>query len=296
LQCHTPAGGWALGFNTPQLNRAFDYGAGPEHQIAALNRVGYFSSPVTNINTLRALAPATNAAVSLAYRVHSYLAVNCAQCHQPGGAALGYWDARITAPLSQAGLINGALNNNGGDTNNRVITPGSPARSMLLTRLSTRGAGQMPPIDSTVPDTDAIALLNVWITNGLAGYQSFAAWQIAHFGDTNAPNAAPTADPDNDGADNTIEYHTGTDPLSTTDVWRVGVPAAAGAVDILFPHIANRGFQVEWTPGLLAPIAWEPLDVPANRLFFAATNFNAAVADTLTNAPARFYRVRISEP
>jgi len=147
-----------------------------------------------------------------------------------------------------------------------------------------------------VLDASAIGLLSAWITNGLAGYQSFAAWQIAHFGDTNAPNAAPTADPDSDGADNTLEYHTGTGPLSTTDVWRVGVQATADAVDILFPHIANRGFQVEWTPGLLTPITWEPLDVPANRLFFAATNFNAGVADTITNAPAKFYRVRISEP
>src|SRR6267378_4086813 len=104
LQCHTPVGGWALGFNTPQLNRVFDYGAGQERQIAALNRVGYFSSPVTNVNTLRALAPATNTAVSLDYRVHSYLAANCAQCHQPGGSGQALWDARITTPTVQAGI------------------------------------------------------------------------------------------------------------------------------------------------------------------------------------------------
>jgi hypothetical protein len=39
----------------------------------------------------------------------------------------------------------------------------------LLTRISTRGPGQMPPVGSTVLDTQVIALLSRWITNDLAG-------------------------------------------------------------------------------------------------------------------------------
>ncbi|TMP97251.1 MAG: hypothetical protein E6L09_13550 [Verrucomicrobia bacterium] len=106
LLCHTTAAGLALGFNTPQMNRDVDYGSGPENQIAALNRAGYFSAPVAHVNTLRALASPTDAAVSVDYRVRSYLAANCAQCHQPGAVAQGNWDARVTTPLSQAGIIN----------------------------------------------------------------------------------------------------------------------------------------------------------------------------------------------
>jgi hypothetical protein len=296
LACHTPQGGQALGFNTAQLNHDFDYGAGPENQIAALSRVGYFSTPVTNVYTLRTLAHPTNTAYSLDYRVHSYLTANCAQCHQPGAQSAAPWDARITTPLSQAGIINGLLNNDRGDSNNRVITPGSLARSMLLTRVSARGPGQMPPIDSTVPDTDAINLLSEWITNGLANYRSFADWQIDHFGATNAPNAASDADPDNDGASNMLEFETGTDPLAGANVWQLTARANPDTLNLLFPHVANRGFQVEWTPALLTPIAWQPLSTPANRLFFAATNFTATVTDATTNAPSKFYRVRIFEP
>jgi len=296
LSCHTAVGGWALGFNTPQMNREVDYGQGPENQIAALSRVGYFSSPVTNINTLRALAHPTNTACSVEYRVHSYLNANCVQCHQPGGTALGYWDARITTPMSQAGIINGALDNNRGDTNNRVVASGSIEHSALLSRIATRGNGQMPPLDSTILDTDAINLLSAWITNDLPNDPSFADWQFAHFGSTNAPNAARDADPDNDGAKNLLEYLTGTDPLAGADAWKINVRQAGNTVEISFPQIANRGFQVEWAPDLASPALWQPLDVPANRPFFSPTNFTAAVSDTITNAPFKFYRVRIFEP
>jgi len=166
--CHTPVGGFALGFNTPQLNRDFDYGTGPSNQIAALSHAGYFSTGISNIHSLRALAPATDDTTSLEWGVRSYLSANCAQCHQPGGAALGSWSASITNFTADAGLIHGPLNNDFGNTNNRVIVPGSLSNSMLLTRISTRGPGQMPPLASSVLDAGAINLLREWITNDLA--------------------------------------------------------------------------------------------------------------------------------
>jgi len=296
LQCHTAVAGHALGFNTAQLNREFDYGAGAENQIAALSRVGYFSGPVSNLSTLPSLAHPMNGTYSLEYRVRSYLAANCIQCHQPGGPSQGFWDARLTMPISQAGIINGDLINTGGDPNNHVVTPGSLANSMLLTRISTRGPGQMPPIASNVLDTNAMALVIAWITNGLANYQSFPAWQTANFGSTNAPNAAPNADPDNDGANNTLEYLTGTNPLQGGDAWDVTARRSGNTVEITFDQIANRGFEVQWTDVLSLPIPWRTLDTPANRPFISATNFTAIVTDTFTNSPAKYYRVRVFEP
>jgi glucose/arabinose dehydrogenase len=296
LSCHTLAGGLALGFNTPQMNRDMDHGGGPENQIAALGRAGYFSGPVTNVSWLRALAHPTNTAYSVEYRVHSYLTANCSQCHQPGGTGLGFWDARITTPMSQAGIINGALSNNRGDADNRVVAPGSLEHSMMFGRVSTRGPGQMPPLDSNVGDTDAADLLGGWIMNELPSYQNFAEWQIANFGSTNAPEAASDGDPDNDGANNLLEYLTGTDPMLYGDAWKITVRQTGDRVEISYPQIANRGFQVEWAPGLGSTGSWQPLDVPANRPFFAATDFIATIADTITNTPFRFYRVRVFEP
>jgi mono/diheme cytochrome c family protein len=164
--CHTPVGGHALGFNTVQMNR--DFGTNG-NQIAAMSAAGYFTGTVSNIHALRALSATTDESASREWRVRSYLHANCAQCHQPGGAALGYWNANITNFTVDAGIINGPLVNNGGNVNARVIRLGSAASSMLLTRISTRGAGQMPPLATSVIDEDAVALVRSWITNELVG-------------------------------------------------------------------------------------------------------------------------------
>ncbi|MEO8428304.1 MAG: PQQ-dependent sugar dehydrogenase [Verrucomicrobiota bacterium] len=296
LACHTRAGGLALGFNTPQMNREMNYSGVATNQIQALSDAGYFQTPLTGFHTLRALAPATDATTSLDYRVHSYLAANCVQCHQPGGSAIGFWDARITTPLSSAGLIDGLLSDYKNDPGNRVIKPGSTAQSMLLTRISSPGPGRMPPIATRELDQQAIALVTDWITQGLANYESFAAWQARFFNSTNAPAALPDADPDADGASNYLEYLTGSNPMATGDNWKVSIHQAGAAAQISFPQIANRGFQLQFDYDLTPPIAWEPLEVPANRLFFSATNLTAVIEDSVTNSPTKFYRVRVFEP
>jgi uncharacterized repeat protein (TIGR03806 family) len=167
LACHTAVAGHALGFNTPQLNREANYGGVLANQITALSEAGYFETDVTEVDQLLALAHATNAQASLEFRVRSYLAANCVQCHQPGGASVGFWDARITTPLAQAGILNGALRDNEGDPANRVVVPGDLAHSILLWRVSQRGPEQMPPLASTVVDTQSVALLSEWITSDL---------------------------------------------------------------------------------------------------------------------------------
>jgi mono/diheme cytochrome c family protein len=167
LQCHTPVGGFALGFNTAQLNRDYNYSGHDTNQIYALSDAGYFQTRVNDISSLVPLAHATNTLYSIEHRARSSLHANCAQCHQPGGAGLGNWDARITTPLSNAGIIDGALVNNWGNPQNRVLKPGSLTNSMIHLRPSTLGSGRMPPLGSTVLDTQSIALLSSWITNML---------------------------------------------------------------------------------------------------------------------------------
>ena len=295
LTCHMPVAGFALGFNTAQLNREVDLGSGPTNQLAALSRAGYFNAPVTNLNLLPALAHATNAAWGREWRVRSYLQANCAQCHQPGGTGLGSWDARYHNPLSASGLIRGALRDDRGDTNNRVVVPGVVTRSMLHTRIATRGPGQMPPLATSLLDTQAIALVSSWIDGDLAGYQTFPEWQISNFGATNGPNVGPNDDADFDGAGNFLEWLTGTDPNSSTDYWSIAAGASTQSIQVLVPQIANRGFEVQRAASLNAP-TWQPLDVPANRPFFSATNRLNLVEEPNTNAPTRFYRVRVFEP
>jgi len=293
--CHTAEGGFALGFNTPQLNRDFDYDGTITNQIRALSDAGYFGTNVTGFHTLRSLVHPTNGAASLEYRARSYLAANCAQCHQPGGSAPGYWDARLYTPGPSAGIIEGELISSLGDTNNRVIVPGSISNSVLLTRIAKRGTGQMPPLATSLVDTKAVELIAAWITNDLPSHLTYAEWQVANFGSTNAPDSEPAEDADGDRALNYFEYLTATDPNAATNFWGITAQPAIDGVAILYPQIANRAFEIQSSTNLYES-AWRPLDVPGNEPFLWITNRPGALHVPVTNVPATYFRARVFEP
>jgi uncharacterized repeat protein (TIGR03806 family) len=163
LQCHTPLGGFALGFNTAQLNRTFDYGATSENQLLALSHAGYLDTQIADPQSFPALAHATNLSSSVEQRARSYLAANCSQCHQPDGTGRGLWDARFSAPTASAGIWNGPLVDDWGDPANRVIRPGVLQNSMIYRRVSELGSAHMPPIATSELNQEGIALLRAWI-------------------------------------------------------------------------------------------------------------------------------------
>jgi len=296
LACHTPQGGFALGFNTAQLNRDFDYGGAPTNQIEALRLAGYFSNAVSNRYLLPALAQATNEAVSLEYRVRSYLEANCVQCHQPGGIQSALWDARISTPGPFNGIVNGPLNNTFGDTNNRVVVPGSLANSILLQRIANFGPNHMPPLATSVLNTQAFELVSAWITHGLSNYQSYADWQLLYFGSTNVPTAAQLADPDFDGAMNYLEYLTDTVPTNAASAWGIAIVPSNGNARIVIPQVANRAFEVQGALDLGNSNSWYPLNLPSNVPFFPISNRTAVVEEAIDPGTPKFYRARVYEP
>lgn len=169
--CHTAVAGYSLGFTPAQMNRTVDYGRGPERQIQALQRAGYLKGSGGG----RAMVAPNNTKATLEARVRSYLAANCAQCHQPGGPARANWDARLTTATARAGIVNGALVDNLGNPANRVVAPGSPEHSVLLQRLSTTDPRlRMPPIASSVVDEESVALVSQWISSLRARHQPLA--------------------------------------------------------------------------------------------------------------------------
>ena len=160
LACHTPAAGFTLSFNTAQWHRPLP---GGESQVAALAAAGYFTNAPTERHRWRRFAAVEDGSASVEWRARSYLDVNCAPCHRPGGTGGGFFDARWETPLALSQLIRGPLNDNRGNLTNRVLVPGDATHSVALQRLQMRGPGQMPPLASNVADPAAADLLSRWL-------------------------------------------------------------------------------------------------------------------------------------
>jgi glucose/arabinose dehydrogenase len=289
--CHTPAGGFALSFHTRQMNRTNLFGAQNLNQISALSGAGYFSAPVSGVNLLPAYARADDASASLEWRVRSYLAVNCVQCHQPGGPALGNWDARSTVPTDAAGLINGALVNVFGDSANRWCVPGDPAHSMALQRIAGNGVPRMPPLGTSERDLTAEQLLTDWINTVLPARQSFAQWQVANFGSTTAPEAQPGFDGEGDGADNAEEFLRGTSPVVPNVPLAPVLSEVGGNFILQFTQPANRSVLVETTTDFAT---WSLWDVPGNAPSFPAANLPRTLIGPAAG-PNQYFRLRLGE-
>lgn len=294
LACHTTVGGYALSYNTRQLNQSATMNGLTGNQLASLSAAGYFSNPVSAPQTLPAFSKANDSAVSLEHRARSYFAVNCLSCHQSGGASPGTWDARAWLSLDQTALSNGTPNNNGGNPANKLIIPGDTAHSVVLQRIRANGFSRMPPLATSVIDDAATNLLHVWISTELTNRQSFAQWQLAIFGSTNSANALATADPDGDRANNYYEYLTQTSPTNSVPApWTISIDESAGTVGVSFQRIANLGFLVETSTDFTN---WSLWNVPDNALWFSASNFLDTVSGPWTSELNRYYRVRIYEP
>jgi uncharacterized repeat protein (TIGR03806 family) len=291
LACHTGVGGFALGFNTAQLNRLMDYGDGQtENQLSALSRMGYLTPPAADPAELVALASANDDRATREHRVRSYLQANCAHCHQPGGAVQSAWDARISTPLPFANIVKSSVRSSG-DANTRMVLPGAPSQSLLLTRISQLGPGHMPPLATKVLDGQAIHLLTDWIANDLVNFQTFAEWQVQHFGSSDLAEAQANADPDTDGTPNHLEYLQGTDPQDGADRWRIAAERAGDRIRIVVPCVENCLYEVQVSSNLNDPNSWQVL-----RSISGTSNGPAIVEDSINLTTARYYRVRLAQP
>jgi mono/diheme cytochrome c family protein len=209
LACHTQVGGGALSFNSSQLSTPhFDSVTNEDNQIALLARAGYLEGvEAMDSKKWTAYAAAAEEALSLTHRARSFLAVNCSQCHQPGGPTLGAWDARMSTPLEAAGIINGVVRDPQGEEARRIIRPGHPELSEIYLRLTIAGSRHMPPIATTELNAEGIELIADWITNMKPWELNFTEYAALHFGEEADPlEKVPDADPDLDGFSNYAEF------------------------------------------------------------------------------------------
>jgi len=264
LSCHQPAAGHALSFHTRQLNLDGALGGFAGNQIETLDLAGYLvGAPASTASLPRHLRP-DESEYSLEARVRSYLDVNCANCHRPGGSAPANWDARAELKLSATGLIDAVPINDGGDPTRRLVKVGDTGASVLLHRVAASGGlTRMPPLASNELDQEAIQLLSDWIASELpASHQSYDEWRLVEFGSATSPEGEPGANPDGDRSDNEIEWLARRDPQDHADDWTPELlRLPGGGFELSFERIFNRVVRVECSPGL---DGWEPLEVEGN--------------------------------
>ncbi len=168
LGCHTVAAGRVLGPRPRQLNHEVACGTGSENQLDAWRRIGLIRGQTSAPARVAAHTALGDPEASLDGRLRSYLDVNCALCHQPGGPAPGGLDLRVDTPLAQTGLIREpAVAGDLGTPNGLRVEPGEPVESVLYQRLvATDPSLRMPP-GTRMPDLAAASVAAGWIGSSL---------------------------------------------------------------------------------------------------------------------------------
>jgi hypothetical protein len=151
----------ALGPRLDQLARELDYAGVVAPQLEALADIDVFDGPVP------ATTPMTDYRDPDADdepRARAYLHANCGHCHRPGG-----WvppdldmDLRWTTPTPQTRLCGVPPQYSSTFQADSRVAPGDPAQSLVWLRLATRGAWQMPPVATSIPDPHA-RVVRTWI-------------------------------------------------------------------------------------------------------------------------------------
>ena len=293
LSCHTQLGGGALGFSTAQLNRARWYGTAQTNQILALAQAGYFAEPPDSVAGLPRSASADDGSQSLADRARSYLDANCSQCHQPGGTAIGLWDARLEA--EETGLVYGPLANESIHPARRLIVPGDPQSSELLRRISSLGSDRMPPLASNLLDREAIQLLRRWME--ALPPETYEAWRERYFGASREPSAAADGDFDQDRFSNRLEFQLGTNPLDSEDAWRLRVQRSGKQISIRFPRAdaVDWRFELQEASALHPHPDWRTVELGEPSPFLGPRGTEGEVRRALSNGGASFFRAVIRE-
>lgn len=154
-QCHTLPGK-ALGLETAQMNRDFDYGRAVENQLWAFYEEGLFGTSLEEDELL--VAPAMPNAYDTAHdverRLRSYQHANCAHCHAPLFGLHLKWHVPTvdtSAPID-SGLCD-------------KIVVGDPGASRLYERDVLWTPSAMPPLGVRVQDPLVSELVTGWIVS-----------------------------------------------------------------------------------------------------------------------------------
>ncbi len=135
--------------------------------------------------------------------------------------------------------------------------------------------------------------------NYITVWTPFAAWQQQYFGCTDCPQAAAAADPDGDGQNNLAEFLAGTDPTNSASAFRIlSLSAEGNDVRVIWATAGGRTNAVQATAGDADgsyTTNFTDITIPPHIITTGSgdTTTNCLDIGGATNAPSRYYRVRL---
>lgn len=157
--CHTSVAGFTLGLEARQLDR--DEGG--------TNQLERFAARLERPIVAGALPPLRGLDATGATdeeRARGYLHANCSNCHRAGsGAGAATIDLRVDRSFADTKACDAEPQ--GGDPGvpgAKVVSPGEPARSTLITRMRSLDViARMPPLATGIVDDMGVAAVEAWI-------------------------------------------------------------------------------------------------------------------------------------
>lgn len=121
----------------------------------------------------------------------------------------------------------------------------------------------------------------------------FQTWQLQYFICTNCPQAAEDADPDGDGQNNLVEFLAGTDPTIAASAFRIiSVAQEDNDIRIMWQTVGGKTNALQSATGDYTT-NFDDLGGPIVISGFGDVITNRVDSGAATNAPARYYRIRL---
>ncbi|MBC3846768.1 RICIN domain-containing protein [Winogradskyella echinorum] len=178
ISCHNPATKGTLGPRTRYLNSDITYPTTSitANQLVTLSHLGILDETIDDNTVLgyQTYKAKDDPNATLDEKARSYLDLNCAYCHRPGGTGdRAQFDLRLSNSLVQTGLMYAGTNTPLGIPGERIIVGGDASKSILFHR--TESVDQtiaMPPIAKNVADQQGVDLVEEWINQLEPNYEN----------------------------------------------------------------------------------------------------------------------------
>jgi len=158
-----------LGPKARHLNRYLNYPEGRMNQLAYWVKVGYLEGAPNPARVPRQAVWDDPRMGSLEARARAYLAVNCAHCHSPGGAAgtTGLYLSDLQTDAMRLGFCKTPVATGNGSANLFFdAVPGNSNESILVHRMaSVEPKVMMPEVGRTVVDREGLQLVQEWLAS-----------------------------------------------------------------------------------------------------------------------------------